>query len=46
MCVLHVSFGTKVRPRTFGCVAIGRSVVYFEIALIFRMVWSGKWFQV
>ena len=22
MCVLYVSFGSKVRPRTFGCVAI------------------------
>ena len=23
MCVLYVSFGYKVRPRTFGCVAMG-----------------------
>ena len=23
MCVLYVSFGSKVRPRTFGCVAMG-----------------------
>ena len=22
MCVLYVSFGSKVRPRTFGCVAM------------------------
>ena len=31
MCVLYVSFGSKVRPSSFG------SVVYFEvqIALIF-----------
>ena len=21
MCVLYVSFGSKVRPRTFGCIA-------------------------
>ena len=34
MCVLYVSFGSKVRPRTFGCVAMGnalfrsRSLVY------------------
>ena len=28
MCVLYVSFGSKVRPRTFGCVAI-RSAVLF-----------------
>ena len=23
MCVLYVSFGSKVGPRTFGCVAMG-----------------------
>ena len=23
ICVLYVSFGSKVRPRTFGCVAMG-----------------------
>ena len=23
MCVLYVSFGSKVRPRTIGCVAMG-----------------------
>ena len=23
MCVLYVSFGSKVRPKTFGCVAMG-----------------------
>ena len=28
MCVLYVSFESKVRPRTFGCVAI-RSAVLF-----------------
>ena len=22
MCVLYVSFGSKVRPRTFGCVVV------------------------
>ena len=27
MCVLYVSFGSKVRPRTFGCVAMGRLVI-------------------
>ena len=26
MCVLYVSFGFKVRPRTFGCVAMGSAV--------------------
>ena len=28
MFVLYVSFGSKVRPRTFGCVAM-RSAVLF-----------------
>ena len=28
MCVLYVSFGSKVRPRTFGCVAM-RSAMLF-----------------
>ena len=23
MCLLYVSFGSKVRPRTFGCVIMG-----------------------
>ena len=27
MCVLYVSFGSKVRPRTFGCVAMGRALL-------------------
>ena len=28
MCVLYVSFGSKVRPRTFGCVAMGSAVLF------------------
>ena len=28
MCVLYVSFGSKVRPRTFGCVATGSAVLF------------------
>ena len=28
MCVLYVSFGSKVRPITFGCIAM-RSAVLF-----------------
>ena len=28
MCVLYVSFGSKVRPRTFGCVAMRRVVLF------------------
>ena len=27
MCVLYVSFGSKVRPRTFGRVAIGSALL-------------------
>ena len=28
MGVLYVSFGSKVRPRTFGCVAIGSALLF------------------
>ena len=28
MCVLYVSFGSKVRPRTFGCVAMRSEVLF------------------
>ena len=28
MCVLYVSFGYEVRPRTFGCVAMGSAVLF------------------
>ena len=28
MCVLYVSFGSKVRPRTFGCVAMRIAVLF------------------
>ena len=27
MCVLYVIFGSKVRPRTFGCVAMGSALL-------------------
>ena len=27
LCVLYVSFGSKVRPRTFGCVAMGSALL-------------------
>ena len=29
MCVLYVSFGSKVIPRTFGCVAMGCHALLF-----------------
>ena len=28
MYVLYVSFGSKVRPRTFGCVAMGSALLF------------------
>ena len=28
MCVLYVSFGSKVRRRTFGCIAMGSAVLF------------------
>ena len=28
MCVLYVSFGSKVRPRTLGCVAMGSALLF------------------
>ena len=28
MCVMYASFGFKVRPRTFGCVAMGSAVLF------------------
>ena len=27
MCVLYVGFGSKVRPRTFACIAMGSALV-------------------
>ena len=27
MCVLYVSFGSKVKPRTLGCVAMSSTVL-------------------
>ena len=28
VCVLYVSFGSTVRPRTFGCVAMGSALLF------------------
>ena len=52
MCVVYVSLGSKIRPRTFGCVAMGsellcilrsRLLVYSAGSGINRVqvVWSG-----
>ena len=44
--MLYVSFGSKVRPRTFGCVAMGsallfivrsRLLVYYEVSGVNRV---------
>ena len=32
MCVLYVSFGSKVRSRTFGCAAMGSAVLFILIS--------------
>ena len=42
MCVLYVSFGSKVRPRTFGCVAMGNAVLFIlRYKLLFYFAGSG-----
>ena len=30
MCVLYVSFGSKVRPKTFGCVDMGSEHIQLQ----------------
>ena len=40
MCVLYVRCGYKVRPRTFGCVAMGSALLF--IARIFCRVWCEQ----
>ena len=39
MCVLYVSFGSKVRPRTFGCVAMGSALLF--IVMLVHSAGSG-----
>ena len=42
MCVLYVSFGSKVRPRPFGCVAICSAVlVILRTRLLLYSAGSG-----
>ena len=42
MCLLYVSFGSKVRPRTFGCVAMRSAVlVIFRPRLLLYSAGSG-----
>ena len=42
MCVLYVSFKSKVRHRTFGCVAMGSALLYiFGSRLLVYSAGSG-----
>ena len=42
MCVLYVSFGSKVRPRTLGCVAMGSALLFIlKYRLLLYYGWSG-----
>ena len=42
MCVLYVSFGSKVRPITFGCVAMSIAVLFiFRAKLLLYFAGSG-----
>ena len=41
-CELYVSFGSKVRPRTFGCVAMGSVLLcIFRSRLLVYSAGSG-----
>ena len=42
MCVLYVSFGSKVRPRTFWCVSMRSAVLFiFRSRLLLYSAGSG-----
>ena len=42
MCVLYVSFGSRVRPRTFWCVAIYSAVLFIlRSRLLLYSTWTG-----
>ena len=42
MCVLFVTFGSKVRPRTFGCVAMGSALLIIVMSrLVVYSLGSG-----
>ena len=42
MCVLYVSFGSLVRPRTFGCVVMRSAVLFiFRSRLLLHSAGSG-----
>ena len=41
MCVLYVSFGSEVRPRTFGYVAMGSALFIVMSRLLVYFAGSG-----
>ena len=42
MCMLFLSFGSKVRPRTFECVAMGSAVLFIlRSRLLLYSAWCG-----
>ena len=42
MCVMYVSFGSKVRTKTFGCVAMSSAVLFiFRSRLLLYSVGSA-----
>ena len=42
MCVLDVSVESKIRARTFGCIAMGRAVLFIlRSILLFYSAGSG-----
>ena len=42
MCVLYVRVGSKVRPRTFGCITMGSAVLFIlRSRLLLYSAWSG-----
>ena len=42
MCVVYVSFGSKVRPSNFGCVAMGSALLFiFRSRLLVYSAASG-----
>ena len=45
MCVLYVSFGSKVKPRTFRSVAMGSAVLFILRTILFLYsckIWGGQ----
>ena len=41
MCVLYVNVGSKLRPRTFGCVVMGSAVLYI-LRSILLLYYAGS----